>query len=59
MYLFLEREEGGEKRGRETSTREGCCLSLPIRDLAYNPDMCPNRDSNSWIFGCTGRRSIH
>ena len=47
MYLFIFREKGkeGRKRGRETSM---CgCLSLPLTgDLACNPDMCPDWESN-------------
>ena len=51
FYLFIFREgKGGTKRGRETSM---CvCLSCgPIGDLACNPGICPDWESNQWPFG--------
>ena len=48
-YLFLERGEG-RKRGRETSMC-GCLSHTPYWDLACNPGMCPDLESNQWPFG--------
>ena len=48
IYLFLERGEG--EKGRETSV----CVSShvpPTGDLACNPGVCPDRESNQWPFG--------
>ena len=51
-YLFLERGEGREKeRGRNIS------VWLPLTcphtgDLARNPGMCPDRESNSDLLVC-------
>ena len=48
-YLFLERGEG-RKRGRETSI----CVASRVprtRDLAHNPGICPDWESNQWLFG--------
>ena len=48
-YLFLERGEGKEKE-RETSM---CgCLCVPLTgNLAVNPGMCPEWESNGRLFG--------
>ena len=48
-YLFLE-GKGGRKRGRETSVC-GCLLCAPYWDLACNPGMCPDQESNQRPFG--------
>ena len=52
ILFILDRGEGREKE-RETSMC-GCLLSLPFPwgpDLACNPGMCPDWESNSWPFG--------
>ena len=50
-YLFLERGEGKEKeRERETSIC-GCLSHTPYRDLARNPGMYPDWESNQQPFG--------
>ena len=49
--LNFQREgEGERKRGKETS-RCGCFLHAPIGDLACNPGMCPDWESNQQPFG--------
>ena len=45
FYLFLERGREGE---RETETSDP--RTLPTRDLAHNPGMCPDWESNLWPF---------
>ena len=46
-FIFLERVREGE-RGRETSIC-GCLLHSP--NLARNPGMCPDWESNQQTFG--------
>ena len=52
IYLFLERRQGREKeRERE---KHQCVVAShvpPTRDLAHNPGMCPDWESNQWHFG--------
>ena len=50
FYLFLERGKVGRKRGRETSI--GCIwyVPRPTGNLAGNPGMCPDWESNQWPF---------
>ena len=55
IYLFLEREERKEKRGREASMCKrnwlvASCM-LRTRDLAHNPGMYPDRGLNQQPFG--------
>ena len=50
IYLFLERGERRRKRGKETSMC-GCLSHAPIGDLAINPGMCPDWESNQRAFG--------
>ena len=50
FYLFIFRERGKEeKKGRETSM--GCLSQAPNGDLACNPGMCPDWESNWQFFG--------
>ena len=55
IYLFLEREEGREKeRERHINVWEqhqlvASCVP-PTRDLACNPGLCPDRESNQQPF---------
>ena len=54
IYLFLEREEGGE-RGRESSLWQRIIDRLPFacaltKDQTKNPGMCPYWESNPWHF---------
>ena len=56
IYLFLQREEGREKeRERNIDVREICQLvasrAPPNGDLAHNPGMCPDWESNHQTFG--------
>ena len=51
IYVYLERGEGREKRGRETSMCERYIYWLPLThpqlgNLAQNPGMCPDWESN-------------
>ena len=45
FYLFLEREEGRRKRGREASMC-GCLSCAPSWVPGHNPGMCPDQESN-------------
>ena len=53
FYLFIFREgKGGRKRRKETSMC-GCLSSAPpphSGDLAHNPGMCPDWESNWWLW---------
>ena len=54
FYLFIFRKgKGGRKRGRELYNTSLCgCLShAPTGDLASNPSMCPDWESNWQPFG--------
>ena len=52
MYLLLQRREEKEK-GRETSVCDRDCTSRtpPTRNLAHNPAVCPEWESNQRRFG--------
>ena len=51
FYLFIFRErKGRRKRGRETSVC-GCLSHTLTGDLARNPGMCPDWESNQRPFG--------
>ena len=47
MYLFLERKEGERERNSSVVYSH----APPTGDLAYNPGMCPNWESNQQPFG--------
>ena len=54
MYLFLER--GKEREETQVCQRNINWLSIahpqpPTRDLACNPGVCPDWESNWWLFG--------
>ena len=49
IYLLLEKERQGRKRGTETSTC-GCLSRAPTGDLARNPGMRPDWESNQQPF---------
>ena len=51
VYLFIFKQSGkvGERR-REISVC-GCLSPVPTGDLAHNPGMCPDWESNQWPFG--------
>ena len=49
ICLLLERGEGGRKKGRETCEKYN--HMAPAGDLAHNPGMCPDWDSNRRSFG--------
>ena len=42
--------KGGRKKGRETSMYGSSCVP-PTGDLAHDPGMCPDWESNQWPFG--------
>ena len=49
IFYYLETgKEGGRQRGRETSVAS---CTPPTRDLAHNPGMCPDWESNLGPFG--------
>ena len=51
FYLFIFREGEGKEKGREASMC-GCLLQrAPTGDLAHNPGMCPDWESNRQLFG--------
>ena len=50
MCLFLERREGREKEGEKHQCVVASC-ALPTGDLARNPGMCPDWESNQRPFG--------
>ena len=58
IYVFLDRGERREK-DRERNTVCGCFLSTPTEDLARNPGMCPDWESNRRPFGSQAWCSIH
>ena len=53
VIYFLGRGEGKEKE-RETSMC-GCLLWGPTGDLAHNPGLSPDWESNWWPFGLQAR----
>ena len=57
IYLFLDRGEGkGEGENHQ------CVVAShtpPTGDLAYNPGLCPDWESNQQSFGSAGWCSIH
>ena len=50
FIYFLREGKGGRKRGRDTSVC-GCLSHAPYWDLACNPGMYPDWESNQWPFG--------
>ena len=50
FYLFLEREKKGEREGEKHQCVAASCTPL-TRDLAHNPDVCPDWESNQRPFG--------
>ena len=58
LYLFLERVEGTEKERERKKEKHHCVVASctpPIRDLARNPGMCPDLESNRPPFGPQAR----
>ena len=54
-YLFLDREEGREKE-RERNINVWLSLTCPrTGDLAHNPGVCPDWESNQRPFGSQAR----
>ena len=52
IYLFIFRERVREEKRR--GEKHQCVVASHMRptgDLAYNPDMCPDWESNLWPFG--------
>ena len=58
IYLFIERGEGREREGK----KQQCVVAShtpPTGDLAHNPGMCPDWESNRRPFGFqAGTQSI-
>ena len=50
-YLFLEREEGKEKLSERNTHKWVASHMPPSEDVAYNPGMCPEWESNQQPFG--------
>ena len=57
MYLFLERGGGREEREKDQCMVASC--TPPAGDLAHNPDMCPDWESNLRTLWFAGQHSIH
>ena len=45
FYLFLEREKEGEREGEKYQCVTAS-TTTPMGDLAHNPGMCPDWESN-------------
>ena len=60
FYLFIFREKG-RKVEREGEKHQCVVAShmLPAGNLAHNPGMCPDWESNQRPFGSQAPRSIH
>ena len=64
LFIYFIREEGREKEKERNSNvweLHGSAASRtpPSRDLACNPGMCPDWESNQWLFGSqAGTESI-
>ena len=62
-YLFIFRERGRE--GEREGEKHQCVVAsrmLQTGDLAYNPGMCPDWESNQWHFGlqaCVQSTELH
>ena len=50
FYLFLERGREGEREGEKHRCVVASCTP-PTRDLALNPDMCPDWELNRQPLG--------
>ena len=50
IYLFLDWGREGEREGKKHQCVVASC-ALPTRDLARNPGMCPDWESNQQHFG--------
>ena len=57
-YLFWERGREGEREG-EKHQHAVASHTPPTGDLARNPGMCPDWESNLQLFGFAGWHSIH
>ena len=49
IYVFLERGEGTEKERQKHQCVVASCTP-PTGDLAHNPGVCPDWESNQWPF---------
>ena len=50
LFIFRQRRREGEREGE----KHQCVVAShmpPTRDLAGNPGMCPDWESNQWPFG--------
>ena len=59
FYLFIFRERGRE--GEREEEKDQCVVAShapPTRDLAYNPGMCPDWESNQQLFGLQARSFV-
>ena len=50
MFIFRERRGEGEREGEKHQCVVVSCI-LPTGDLAHNPGMCPDWESNLQPFG--------
>ena len=61
LFTFRERWREGERQG-EKHQCVVASLSRPTGDLAHNPGMCPDWESNQWPFGsqaCAQSTELH
>ena len=52
FYLFIFRKK--ERKGEREGEKDHCVVAFsgpPTGDLACNPGMCPDWESNQWLFG--------
>ena len=62
LFIFRERRREGEREGEKhrcaRRTFIGCLSHIPSGELAWNPSVCPDWESNQWPFS-SDRHSIH
>ena len=54
VYVFIFRGEGKEKERERNINVQLPLMHPPTRDLAHNPGMCPDWESNQQPFGLQG-----
>ena len=60
LYLFIFKDRGREGESGSKTSKCGCLSHTPrTGDLACNPGMCPDWESNQRPFGSQAPLSIH
>ena len=57
LFIFRERGREGKREGEKRGWVASC--TAPAGDLAHNPGMCPDWESNQQPFGLQGQCPIH